>query len=454
MAQLTRRRFLKVLGSAGAGLAVAPLPLQQALAAAPGTSDEFFILLHAAGGWDVTLWSDPRNQRLGLVEPASTDNTDWTKIARYRPVPLDATASTFQILTAPNGMTFGPTIGNLFDFASRLTVINGLAMNTVSHPDGTWFSATGRHLAGGRPVASSIDTMLSNEFGGGQLFPTVSINYPSSYIGVGLDRRVVPLKIGSIGTIAKTLTRSTTFDSFAERDAVTVLLSQEAADLAQIAHDPVPLQALQSQYASLRSMLDPSRPLTDVFSQFRLQKDHPEFNYAARFMGGTAINAAFAVEAMTRNLVRSVSFATSSFDTHNTNYRFQAQTQNELFDLLAALVAKLDTVTHPTIATDKLSDHTHILVVSDFCRTPQINLSQGRDHYPNNSALIISPKFKAMTFGGTDLEQLLPLSNAVLNGQTRAVAPPDVLATFVSAFGADPRKYLRDGDVITQILKA
>ena len=54
-------------------------------------------------------------------------------------------------------------------------------------------------------------------------------------------------------------------------------------------------------------------------------------------------------------------------------------------------------------ARQKLADHTHILVFSDFCRTPQINLSGGRDHYPNNSALVISPKFaRGRSFGKTD----------------------------------------------------
>ena len=35
----------------------------------------------------------------------------------------------------------------------------------------------------------------------------------------------------------------------------------------------------------------------------------------------------------------------------------------------------------------------------------------------------------------------------------RALSPPDILATFVSAFGGDPRKYLRDGEVIPAMLK-
>lgn len=457
MEKLSRRDLLKAVVAASAGLSAVPLWMRRAAAATAPAQDEFFLFIQAQGGWDVMLWADPRNERKGLVEPASSDNTDWSQIRLYQPQVLDADTQTFKILEAPNGMRFGPTLGNLFPLAGRLTLVNGLAMNTVSHPDGSWFSSTGRHPSGGRPVASSVDTMVANELGGGQLFPTVSINFPSSFIGAGLDRRAVPLKIGAIGTIARSLNRSTAFDTQGERNAVNDLLGREAADLAQISEDPVPLLALQSQYQSLASMLDPKRPggsLADVFSQAKLQAAHPEFNYKARFHAGTAVNAAFAVEAMARNLVRAVSFATSGgFDTHNANYRNQALIQQELFDVLAALVAKLDATPHPTLASDKLADHAHILVVSEFCRTPQINLSGGRDHYPTNSALILSPRFKNAAVGQTDAEQLLSVDAGDLVGEARPLSPADVLATFVSAFGIDPRKYLRDGAVIRGLLR-
>lgn len=451
----TRRLFLQVLGSAGAGAALSQLPVWQAAAAGPTASDEFFVFIHASGGWDVTLWADPRNQRKGIIEPASTDNTDLTGLKKWVSVPLDADTNTFELVRGPGNspLVFGPGIGNLVDFASRLTVINGIAMNTVSHPDGTTFSATGRHLSGGRPVASSIDALVANEFGAEQLFPVVSVNYPSSLVGTGFDPRAAPLKMSGVGTIARSLTRSSRYDQPAERDAVTALLSQEAQDLARISNDPDRLAALGSQFDSLRRMLGSN--LQDVFSQARLQAAHPEFNYRARFQAGTAVNAAFAVEAMKKNVVRAVAFGTSGgFDTHNTNYRNQAQTQAELFDLLAALLQTLDATPHPTRTSDKLSDHTHILVVSDFCRTPQINLTGGRDHYPNNSALVISPRFKGDTaFGKSDPEQLLPDDAGTFADGVRPVAPPDVLATFLAAFGVDPRRYLRDGDVIRGILK-
>ena len=118
-------------------------------------------------------------------------------------------------------------------------------------------------------------------------------------------------------------------------------------------------------------------------------------------------------------------------------------------------VGALDTTRHPTIPADRLSEHTHILVVSEFCRTPQINLSGGRDHYPNGSALVISPRFRGnFSYGSSDPDQLLPRPAGMFGDGMRAIAPPDVLATFLSAFGVDPRRYMRDGEAVRALLRA
>src|SRR5262245_5109814 len=97
MCQHDRRGFLRMLGKASLAGALA-LPMMRAFGDAPQTSDEFFIFVHAQGGWDVTLWSDPRNERLGLVEPASTDNTDTTGVKQWVNTPLDDNTQTFQLV--------------------------------------------------------------------------------------------------------------------------------------------------------------------------------------------------------------------------------------------------------------------------------------------------------------------------------------------------------------------
>jgi Protein of unknown function (DUF1501) len=443
----TRRRFLKVL-SGGALAALTELPLTALAQAATKENDgEFFVFIHASGGWDVTLWSDPRNEAKGIVMPASTDNTDKGQVRLWVDAPLDGATKTFELVRPKNSnLVLGPGIGTLAEMPDRITVVNGLAMNTVAHPDGSTYSATGRHPQGGRVAASSIDTMLSNELGKEQLLPTVSLRFPSAFVGDNLA-------VDDVSSVGRTLFRAQMFDTNAERDKVTALLSEEASDLAKRSTYPGVLEGMDLQYQSLRRMLGTN--LQEVFTANSLKTLHPQFNYKARFGAGPSVNASFAVEAMKRNIVRCVSFTFGSFDTHGNNYKTHAQNQQELFDMVATLLKTLDGTPHPTKTGKKLSDHVHILVVSEFCRTPQINLAMGRDHYPNNSALVVSPRFRTnFSFGKTDAEQLLPMAAKSFTDGNRAIAPPDLLATFLGAFAIDPRKYMRDGEVVKELLKA
>lgn len=441
---MNRRLFL------GSLLGLSAVPLVHA--AKPESEGEFFVFVHANGGWDVTLWADPRNERKGLVDPASTGNTDSGLVRQWVDAPLDDGEKSFKIVQ-PSGckIPFGPGIGKLVEHADRLTVINGLAMNTVSHPDGTAFSATGRHLSGGRVVAASVDTMIANELGREQTFPIMSVAFPSSFVGDNLDRRVVPLRVGSINAITRVLSRSEKWETAADRDAVSALLSQEARDLAARSHHKGAIEGLAVQYDALRKML--GGDVQQLFAPAALKSAQPGFDYKARFINGAVINSAFAVEAMKRNLVRCVGFSLGGFDTHRDNYKNQAAIQQDVFDCLADLLRALDATPHPTKSGRKLSEHTHILVMSEFCRTPQINSNGGRDHYPNNSALVISPRFKGnLVFGKTDPEQLLPATSKTFADGPRAIAPPDLLATFLSAFGIEPARYVRDGEVVPELL--
>ena len=388
------------------------------------------------------------------MHPASTENTDTSQLTRWVDAPLDGAFKTFELVRPPgSSLVLGPGIGELGAMADRITVINGLEMNTVAHPDGQVFSTTGRHPQGGRVAASSVDTILANETGSEQLLPIVSVRFPSSFIGEGLDRRAVPLVVDDVAAISRTLARSQAYDASGERDRVTAMLSEEARDLAKRSTYPDELEGMALQYEGVRRMLGGN--LQDVFSGGGLRKAHPELDYKRRFTGAAAVNAAFAVEAMKRNVVRCVSFAIGGFDTHGNNYRTHAQLQQETFGLVADLVKALDATPHPTRRGAKLSEHTHILVVSDFCRTPQINLALGRDHYPNNSALVVSPRFRPnFVFGKTDVEQVLPQPVRRFSDGLRAIAPPDLLATFLSAFGVNPRKHMRDGEVVPELLRA
>ncbi len=450
-----RRSFLKALAGIGAA-SVCSAPMFRAFAGPSAASDEFFVFIHALGGWDVTLCTDPRWEEAGLVNPASTLNSDVSMIRNWTngaAALSDGSYSFTPIRPAGTPFVFGPTLGNMIAHASRITLFNGLATNTVSHPDGQTYAVTGRHLNGGRPNQSSVDCCVANEIGTEQLLPVVSVQFPSYSLGSQMDARVTPLRISSIGTVAKSLTRPTLYDTPQERTNVGIVLSEEAKDLAAISNDPSAYQSLALQYQGLQNML--AKDMQSIFSGAALTAAHPEMNIAKlKFQGSSAVNAAFAIEAFKQNIARCVSFVFNGFDTHFGNYRTQALVQQEMFDTIAALLDQLDAIPHPTKPGEKLSDHTHILLTSDFCRTPQINLGKGRDHYPNGSAMVISPKWKGNTvFGSTDHDQVLPQNAGTFSDGPRAVTPPDVLSTFVGAFGVDPKKYFREGDVIKELLK-
>jgi uncharacterized protein (DUF1501 family) len=279
--------------------------------------------------------------------------------------------------------------------------------------------------------------------------PDIAVRWPSSFVGERLDRRSVPLRVGTVDAITRSFERSAEYLDVADRNAITALLSDEARTLAEHSTHPAVFDQLASQQQALPPLL--GGDFTRAFSARQLQAAYPQFEYRG-FHQNTVAAAPFALEAIRRNIVRCVGFGIGGFDTHTTNHRQHALMLQELFGVIATLVKLLDATPHPTRQGTRLGERTHILVVSEFCRTPQINPSGGRDHYPNNSALVISPRFRPGIYGKTDLDQLLPASAGTFSDGVRAIAPPDVLATFVGAFGIDPRRYMRDGEVVKELL--
>jgi uncharacterized protein (DUF1501 family) len=436
---MNRRQALQWLSG---GLALAAVPRWLC---AERASDEFFVFIHASGGWDVTLWADPRNTRQGLVEPATVTNTEIGGLVHWR----TAGDSFAPLVAGSGGFELGPAIGGLWNLRDRITVINGIAMNTVSHDDGTTFAITGRHRTGGTLSESSVDVLIASELGVTQLMPAVSIRFPSAFVGSRPDRRAVPLRVGAVESIAKSFARSSVALGSPDRAEISAVLTDEARDLSARSTHPVVYEQLASQQRALPALL--TGEVASSLTAEALRKAYPRFANNGP-QAQNILSAAFAVEVLKRNLVRSIAFSIGGLDTHGANHRRHALQLQELFDTVATLIDVLDATRHPTRPNARLSEHTHVLVVSEFCRTPQINPSGGRDHYPNNSALVISPRFRAgRVFGATDLEQLLPVAPKQLtNGSL--LSPPDILATFLGAFGIDPRRYMRDGQILGAML--
>ena len=354
---------------------------------AEAASEDFFIFIHAAGGWDVTLWADPAQRAQG-ARRAGIDGqhgdarlTHW-KGASSTPIPTRSRSRADQ-----GRMRLGPGIGELYDLRDRLTIINGLAMNTVSHPDGTAFSATGRHLAGGRAASSERRLAVANELGVAARCPT---SRPVSVVFVWrrLDRRGDPAAVVNAATIASRsrAARRTSPRTIAPR-------SPRCSPRRRT------ISRRDSTFPRRTSGIARRRARSRAAGQRAQGGVHAEGAdgrvSAVRLQGAIhrrrRARAAFAVEAMKRNLVRCVGFALGGLDTHNQNYKQHAHTQQELFGTIATLVRQLD-ASRIRRSAAKLSEHTHILVVQRLLSHAADQPRGGRDHYPNNSALVISPR--------------------------------------------------------------
>ena len=98
-----------------------------------------------------------------------------------------------------------------------------------------------------------------------------------------------------------------------------------------------------------------------------------------------------------------------------------------------------------------LLEHTLIVWMGEFGRTPKINESAGRDHFPNAWSTVLAG-------GGIRGGQMI--GNTGVDGEEvkdRPVQVPDLLATVVKGLGIDPAKqnYVENGRPIRLVdLKA
>ena len=134
--------------------------------------------------------------------------------------------------------------------------------------------------------------------------------------------------------------------------------------------------------------------------------------------------------------VRSVLVRDTGWDHHvdiprALTYGFPPKLQ-ALDDALSALIDDLDQ--------SGLGEETVVCLASEFGRTPRLNPSGGRDHWPRAQSVLLfgGGIRRGIAFGTTDLKGEEPASDAV--------APADLFATLLAALGEDEGAILRTTD--------
>ena len=169
--------------------------------------------------------------------------------------------------------------------------------------------------------------------------PDVSIRFPSAYIGTALDQRAIPLRVGSVEAITKSFERTDAFLDVTDRAAVSALLTDEAHDLAASSTHPKVYEQLESQHRALPALIGGN--FTTAFTTKSLQAAYPQFEYRGS-LGEDSVVAAFALEAMKRNVECDASASVSAASIRiSPTTRGTDTCSNELFDVISTFIGQL-----------------------------------------------------------------------------------------------------------------
>lgn len=413
MLRITRRGLL--MGTAatfGAGL----LTTRRQARAGTGQPPRRLIIAVAEGGWDTTAVLDPK-PGLITVDVLPGDVQDFGGLPVYTDGTRPAVTAFFQA------------------HASLCTVVNGIGVQSLNHPDCAKRMLTGTSSDTNADVGAIAAHALGNDLAapylvlGGTAFsgPYASIAAragTANQLGTLLGpERAYP--VGSPADFTPRLPLDATEEDLI-RDHVLGRAQRTLDARGQLGRNQ---QRLQDFIDSL-----------DRGDTLAATADFGDFG----FTGDLAFQAQLAADALEQGLSHAVQVEMGSFDTHDNNLD-QIPVQEAFFTGLRALVDEL--VARPGLtAGSRMIDDTVVLVVSEMGRTPKLNAGGGKDHWPVTSAMVIGGDLPGgRAIGGTDDMQLgLPvdLETGAIDEAGIQIQYPNFAAGLLEAVGVDAAAYL------------
>jgi len=393
-----KRRQMLQLGSLGALSMFLPWRSEAETGSYAGP---YVIALHAAGGWDTTLFCDAHKasdkiQQNLYGDPITSGNL---KIA---PIELKR-----------NGTTLD-TVSNFFqDVGKRFLVVNGIDTQTNNHDTGV------KHVWSGKTFEElpSIAALLAAGVAETQLLP---VSYISSG-GYDVTGGLVPLtRISGGNNLLRVARPNITnpsdnqmdwrpYFTDATYDRITAARATRLEQLAASQQTPRMMHSIESfrkaregaaGFAALANVL-PSKLVTvsEAFPSMGGYDDNELEDYLQAVQ--------MALCAFKSGQATSASLATFGFDTHSYHDTDQPRQLGRLCLTIRYLMSLADTM--------GLANNLYVVVGSDFGRTPTYNTQFGKDHWNVTSMLISGPGIPGGTvIGGTD-DEMRPLSVSKTN---------------------------------------
>lgn len=345
------------------------------------------------------------------------------------------------------GVHFSETMPQTAAVADKITVVRSMTHGEADHDRGTHNMFTGY-----RPSPAihfpSFGSVISHELGPrNDLPPYVCIpSMPTSFAGTGyLGSAFGPFSLGSdpatTGFKVRDLNLPAGVDEkrFAERKSIRAAVDEHFSTLEK----SDALDGMDSFYQRAYSLLSSDKAKA-AFS-INDESDKLRDEYGRNTAGQRMILARRLVEAG----VRFVSLTYGGWD-HHDNIKTAMTNQMPSFDqAFAALIRDLEK--------RGLLDSTLVMVTTEFGRTPKINATAGRDHYPKVFSIVLAGGGikRGNVHGSSDPTGGEPDSNPL--------TVPDLAATVYNQIGIDANKIIwapgprpiaivKDGTVIKELL--
>jgi uncharacterized protein DUF1501 len=405
-----KRRTLFKGAAAVAAAGLLPFDLPKARGDGPprgGPARNLVIVLNS-GGWDTTYVFDPKPGVAGIDAPAS-------EIGAYGGLRAGIPAG------APNVDAFFAAYG------AQAAVINGVQISSFIHPDCVKRVLTGSPTTAkpdvGALVAAELGRdlpvpylVLGNSAISGPLAPLTGRAGTTNQLAGLLRPGAAQLSYGAMPPPALV-------PSAAEDDLVKGYLAASAERFRAARGAGAFNGARVDDYLSASERGDLLRSFAGQGAGFGDVGYTPDLN----------VQVDLAVTALAKGLSRAIMMETFNWDTHTGNER-QAVLHNDLFGALSNLAGKLSAA--------NLLASTTVLVLSEMGRTPKLNGSAGKDHWPVTSALAFGAGVAGGRVYGASDDRLgatsIDLATGAPSATGKQLQAANLLAGVLSIVGVDP----------------
>lgn len=381
-----------------------------------------FVSCYMSGGWDVLLGADPR-------DPARTYSgidlgTDRLPEQFRDPLPVSI---------GGREVLLGASMQSLVEHADITTIFRGINMNTVSHQTAASYSHTGIQPSTSLAKGNSVGTIVAASNDDGRLIPNVAISVPS--YNRSFDNRMTAFEMSNPNELNQLIGPNQNRLPDEVEALLAGALGSSRSCVSPAYQGRLPSDQLELNRDRLKRLQEQNLVDRFNFNGGDEEMSHIRSLYDTGRTEGR--NAATAAQMLRTGLSTSVSVRLGGgFDTHGNEWA-NNQTNNLLraFDAIGALVTHLR-------EDDPNFDRTTVVAYSEFARTPNINSGGGRDHWFNDSVVILGSSLKSGVFGASDEESLgitnVNASTGMPDESGIQLKPEHVFGTLVKSLGGDP----------------